>query len=348
MHESFSVDPKELKNVVYTISERTFKAASARKAKKDSSNKTGTFRNSFQSCTSTNITSNRPTILLDSGFSGCLVIGEECLRENYQKDIIRERSLQFSSAPSIVFSSGKPQRSLKLVTLRNIGDCLVVEGRLALIAGREWLKMKRAIMDFGSNTVKLQGISGVSTPSHELQPGLLGASCGQVETCNQEQAFAAVASIPAQGAQRPSDGVAEVCCCDELRFGYNLHVYCTSGAVSEADVDDKQIEEAVLDGWIAGRSEVTRPEAEERSAEVESGRTLKRSNLDHRVLSWRDAEELEKLGGNKNKIFNITVSQLRKLHLLRHSPTDQIMKFLYECVPKFLSAHPLVLNFFFP
>ncbi len=259
---------------------------------------------------------------------------------------MKEKAILSSAAPSIIFGAGKPQKSLKIVTLRNIGDCLVVEGTLSLIAGREWLKMKRAIMDFGEDTVKLEGISGVSKPSHELRPSFLQASCSQVETHNKGQAFAAVASLPGQGARVSSDGNAEVCCCDELRFDFNLHQYCTSGAVSEGDVGDRQIEEAVLDGWISGQSEVARPEATSRPVEVERGKALKRSDLDQRVLGRRDAEELEQLGGNRNKIFNLTVSQLRKLHLLRHSPCEQIMKFLYECVPQFLSTHPLVLKFF--
>ena len=82
---------------------------------------------------------------------------------------------------------------------------MVVPGTLGLIAGREWLKKKRAIMDFGENTVKLQGISGVSTPSHELQPSFLRASGSQVETDNDKQA-AAVASLPGQGARCSAAG----------------------------------------------------------------------------------------------------------------------------------------------
>ena len=59
-----------------------------------------------------------------------------------------------SVAPNIIFGAGKPQKCLKVTTLRNIGDCLVVAGTLGLIAGREWLKKKRAIMDFGEKRWK--------------------------------------------------------------------------------------------------------------------------------------------------------------------------------------------------
>ena len=101
-------------------------------------------------------------------------------------------------------------------------------------------------MDFGENTVKLQGISGVSTPSHELQPSFLRTSGSQVETGNDKQA-AAVASLPGQGARCSAAGHAEDCC-DELRYGYNLFTI-TTGSTSGGEIDDRQIEEAVLDGW---------------------------------------------------------------------------------------------------
>ena len=333
IHEQFAIDHRTLKGTTFQISERTAKQAAR------SGSKRGTFH-SFQSCATTNVTSNLSKILLDSGFSGLLVIGEETLSEHYKEDILKEKTMLSSVAPNIIFGAGKPQKCLKVTTLRNIGDCLVVAGTLGLIAGREWLKKKRAIMDFGENTVKLQGISGVSTPSHELQPSFLRASGSQVETDNDKQA-AAVASIPGQGARCSAAGHAEDCC-DELRYGYNLFTI-TTGSTTGGEIDDRQIEEAVLDGWM---SEVTRSEATTNPVEVERGKALKQSDLNQRVLGRRDAEELEQLGGNRNKIFNITVSQLRKLHLLRHSPCEQIMKFLYECVPKFLSTHPLVLKFF--
>ena len=142
-----------------------------------------------------------------------------------------------------------------------------------MVAGRQWLRSRRAVMDFGNDTVKLHGAVELSKPSHELQQGLLGACCSPVETGNQKQAFAAVASIPGQGAQGPSDGMAEVCCCDELRFGYNLHVYCTSSAVSE-----KQLEEAVLEGWLSVRREIEEPVQREKLTEAKTGNHLTRTH----------------------------------------------------------------------
>ncbi len=66
IHEQFAIDPKDLRGVVFTISERTAKQAA------QSGSKKGIFHNSFQSCATTNVTSNRSTMLLDSGFSGII------------------------------------------------------------------------------------------------------------------------------------------------------------------------------------------------------------------------------------------------------------------------------------
>ena len=78
IHEQFAIDHRTLKGTTFQISERTAKQAAR------SGSKRGTFH-SFQSCATTNVTSNLSKILLDSGFSGLLVIGEETLSEHYKE-----------------------------------------------------------------------------------------------------------------------------------------------------------------------------------------------------------------------------------------------------------------------
>ena len=41
----------------------------------------------------------------------------------------------------------------------------------------------------------------------------------------------------------------------------------------------------------------------------------------------------------------MTVASLRKLHLLRHSPAENILKFIYECIPRNLNTHEIVVIF---
>ena len=307
----------------------------------------------------TNSTSDKHLVLLDSGFGGLLCIGEESLP--FYKILSRRTGVTVK----FIFGAGETISTNKIVTLRGLGDAHVVPGRLACIAGREWLAEKRAIMDFSADKVNMGKFGQFeSKPAHILDPSTFGdgKSLGQEKVSQLGET---------SGAGKGADGVgshvnvASKCqnqlstCgsngeesgragarveCDELLLPMNLFTASIS-----SEVDERQLEEAVLKGWLdqITENELEQPEQTEQLAESlvqgESKFTkLNKKNLQDFVLGKPERDESTKLNGGKFvKIFNIKISALRRLHLLRHSPMLQIIKFVRECIPLNLRNSPI-------
>ena len=84
------------------------------------------FKGTILSCNSTNLTSSSSRLLLDSGFTENLLVGESNL-SNFQ--IIKSSPL--TSGTSIIFGSGKPVKSKRIVRIKDVGDARLPRNKMA-------------------------------------------------------------------------------------------------------------------------------------------------------------------------------------------------------------------------
>ena len=244
-----SLEEYDVFNITYCIGERRYQVSA------------GTFQRAQQQSSSkltrnTNSTSSKYHVLLDSGFGGKLLIGENSLKFY---NVLKNRE---GKTATFIFGAGSPVRTNKIVLLRGLGEAYVVPGNLSCIAGREWLAARNAIMNFSSDSVSLDGMPA-QYPAHLLDSStLIDAVGGQEDS--------AVSSVAGKGhagpgvfqgehekelracrdgtqVSRPETFYSEV---DELNLPVNLVFVLNS-----AEVSDQELEDAVLRGWLSTKQD---------------------------------------------------------------------------------------------
>ena len=121
-------------------------------------------------------------------------------------------------------------------------------------------------------------------------------------------------------------------CCD-------FNVY-TALEATETVSPDREVEEAILRGWMGARENHGQPDTElvkiqdgnaNRSASELERIPLRKRTGNHTVISLQQAVEIERIF--PSPVWKLQVGLLRKLHFLRHAPAIKMYTFVFACIP---------------
>ena len=315
-------------------------------------------------------------VMLDSGFSAWAMLGKEALKEGWKEYSHWREPKLLGKQPETTYKFGAGEGVKPVDSVRfyhpDFGNFTadVVEGNLPLLVGRAFLRKHKLVLDFDRDLVRKKGkvirkahyfpfartaselSAGPKENGTQAFVGTVDRSDASLEARSGRDAPQQAEAKPKRARNRPRVDVASdvlplgkcangECSNARISDGFDcgacyINVY-TAILASENTFPEREIEQAILDGYLGIETSESEMAARSRTGQqstVPAEQALpplrERSGF-MPLVSKDEVKQLNKLA--KTPLWGVPCGYLRKLHAIRHTPADKMLAFLMEAMP---------------